>query len=103
MHDAAVKAADRLEIGALRELEHLYPAAISPLMEKHKGTFATLEKLEKDGAYDRARVFLRKSGVVEDIAKALADAGMKAADLIREEIGGVKEVAREQEETGGTR
>lgn len=103
MHDVAVEAADRLELGALRKLERLYLAAISPLMEKHKGTFATLEKLEKDGAYGRARVFLRKSGIVDDIAKALAAAGVKAADLIREEIRGVKEVAHEQEETGATR
>lgn len=103
MHDVAVEAADRLELGALCKLERLYPAAISPLMEKHKGTFETLEKLEKDGAYGRARVFLRKSGIVDDIAKALAAAGVKAADLIREEIRGVKEVAHGQEETGAAR
>lgn len=100
MYDVAVKAADRLELGVLRKLERLYPSAISPLMETHKGTFVTLEKLEKDGAYGRARVFLRKSGLVDDFAKALAAAGVKAADLIREEIHGVKEVAHEQEETG---
>lgn len=103
MHDVVVEAADRLELGVLRKLERLYPAAISPLMEKHKDTFAKLEKLEKDGAYGRARVFLRKSGIVDDIAKALAAAGVKAADLIREEIRGVKEVAHEQEKTGADR
>lgn len=100
MHDAAVKVADRIELDVLRELERLYPAAVSPLMEKHKGTFATLERLENDGAIGRARVFLRKSGLVDDIAKALAAAGVKAADLIREEIHGVKEAAHEQEEAG---
>lgn len=103
MHDKAVQAADRLELDVLCELERLYPAAISSLMEKHKGTFEKLEKLEKDGAYGRARVFLRKSGIVEDIAKALAAAGVKAAAIIREEIRGVKEVAHEQEATGATR
>ena len=103
MHDVGVESADLLELGALRKLERLYPAAISPLMEKHKGTFEKLEKFEKDGAYGRARVFLRKSGIVEDIAKALALAGVKAAAIIREEIHGVKEVAHEQGETGATR
>lgn len=98
MHDAAVEAADRLELGVLRKLERLYPAAVSPLMKKHEATFAKLEKLEADGAYGRARIFLRKSGLVDDIAKALASAGVKAADLIREEIRGVKEVAADDDE-----
>lgn len=97
MHDHTVQAADNLELDVLRKLERLYPAAISPLMKKHKATFERLEKLEKDGAYSRARIFLRKSGIVDDFAKALASAGVKAADLIREEIHGVKEVAHEQE------
>lgn len=93
MHDVAAKAADRIESGVLRELERLYPAAVSPLMEKHKDTFAKLERLEKEGAYGRARILIRRSGLVEDVARALAKAGVKAADLIRAEIAGVKEVS----------
>lgn len=102
MNDASVKAADRLELIVVRELERLYPSAISPLMKKHEATFAKLKKLEADGTYGRARVYLRKSGLVNDIAKALAAAGVKAANLIREEIHGVKEVASDddKEETG---
>lgn len=100
MHDMGVKAADGIEYGVLRELERLYPAAISPLMKKHKETFAKLDKLEKDGAYGRARVLIRRSGLVEDVAKALADAGVKAAGLIRAEISGIKEAAHEQETAG---
>lgn len=102
MHDNAVQAADRLELDVLGRLERMYPAAISPLMEKHKETFAKLEKLEKDGAIGRARVLIRRSGLVDDVAKALAAVGVKAADLIREEIRGVKEVAHDDdtEETG---
>jgi hypothetical protein len=66
-------------------------------MKKHKGTFEKLDKLEKEGAYGRARVLIRKSGLVDDIAKALAAAGVKAADLIREEVRGVKEVAADDD------
>lgn len=97
MHDNALQAADRLELDVLGKLERMYPAAISPLMEKHKGIFAKLEKLEKDGAIGRARVLIRRSGLVDDVAKALAAAGVKAADLIREEIRGVKEVAHDDD------
>ena len=97
MHDRAVQAADRLELDVLGELERMYPAAVSSLMKKHKGTFEKLDKLEKEGAYGRARVQIRKSGLVDDIAKALAAAGVKAADLIREEVRGVKEVAADDD------
>jgi hypothetical protein len=48
MHDRAVQAADRLEFDVLGELERMYPAAVSPLMKKHKGMFEKLDKLEKE-------------------------------------------------------
>lgn len=102
MNDAVVQAADRVESEALRKLERLYPAAVSPLIKKHKGTFERLAKLEKDGAYGRARVLIRQSGLVDDLARALARAGVEAAAIIREEIHGVKEVADDDDaqETG---
>lgn len=102
MNDRAVGAADRIESKVLRDLERMYPGAISPLIEKHKTTLEKLEKLENDGAYGRARVLIRKSHLVDDIAEAIASVGVKAARLIREEMRGVKEVAShdDPEETG---
>ena len=100
MHDAVVQAADGIELDVLGKLERLYPAALSPLMKKYESTFQKLEKLEKDGAYGRARVLIRQSGMVEDFAKALAEAGVKAADLIRDEMSSIREVAHEQETAG---
>lgn len=94
MYDEAVQAADRILSGTLHDLERLYPAAISPLMERYKATFDKLAKLEKDGAYGRARVLIRQSGLLDDFARAIASAGRDAADLIRAEISGIKEVAR---------
>lgn len=100
MHDAA-KAADRIELGVLRKLERLYPAAVSPLMKKHKQTFEKLARLEKDGAYGRARVLLRRSGLADDIASSLAKAGAEAADLVRREILGVKEAVSDEQTDAG--
>ena len=93
MYDAAVDAASRIESGVLRKLERLYPATLSPLMRKHKQTLDKLDRLERDGAYGRARVLIRRSGLLDDIAKAIASAGVEAATLIRAEIAAVKEVA----------
>lgn len=94
MYDRSAAQADRIEAATFRELDRLFPAALAPVMKKHKATFDKLDKLEKEGAWGRARVLIRKSGLVEDTARALAAAGREAADAIRAEISGVKEVSR---------
>lgn len=101
MHDRAVSQADRIEADTFRKLERLFPAALAPLMRKHKGTLDKLDKLERDGAYGRARVLIRRSGLLVDVARAIASAGKDAADLIRSEILGVKEVAADGPEEAG--
>ena len=68
-----------------------------PSFAHYKQSLRVVEKLEKDGAYGRARVLIRQSGMVEDFAKALAAAGVKAADLIRDEMSSIREVAHEPE------
>lgn len=97
MHDAE-KTADRLELDTLQQLERIYPAAISPLIKKHKATFDRLEKLEKAGAVGRARVMLRKSQLVDELARAIAAAGRDAAQLIRAEMRGTRKAVDDEEE-----
>ena len=94
MHDAAVEAADRLELGVLRKLERLYPSAVSPLMKKHEKTLEQLDKLMQSGATGRARVLMRRSGLLKDLAVAIAGAGSDAVSLIRDEIKGIKEAVK---------
>lgn len=96
MHDNAVQAADRIEFGVLRELERMYPAAVSPLMKKHEKTLAKLDKLMQSGATGRARVLMRRSGLLKDLAVAIAGAGSDAVSLIRGEIKGIKEAVKRE-------
>ena len=96
MHDDTVQAADRIEFGVLRELERMYPAAVSPLMKKHKKTLEKLDKLMQSGATGRARVLIRRSGLLKDLAAAIAGAGSDAVSLIRGEINGIKEAVKRE-------
>ena len=96
MNDNAVQAADRIELGVLRELERMYPAAVSPLMKKHEETLAKLDKLMQSGATGRARVLMRRSGLLKDLAVAIAGAGSDAVSLIRGEIKGIKEAVKRE-------
>ena len=94
MHDNAVQAADRIELGVLRELERMYPEAVSPLIKKHKKTLDKLDKLMQSGATGRARAVMRRSGLLKDLAVAIAGAGSDAVSLIRGEIKGIKEAVK---------
>ena len=94
MYDRAVAQADRIEAETLRELERMYPAAVSPLMKKHKKTLDKLDKLMQSGATGRARAVMRRSGLLKDLAVAIAGAGSDAVSLIRGEIKGIKEAVK---------
>lgn len=100
MRDKSVRQTDRLLAEALRKIGHLYPDALAPVMEKHKATFAKLDKLEQDGAWGRARTLIRTSGLMDDLVHALAKAGRTAADVIRAEMSGVREVAADGDDEG---
>ena len=96
MYDRAVAQADRIEAETFRELERMYPAAVSPLMKKHKKTLEKLDKLMQSGATGRARVLIRRSGLLKDLAAAIAGAGSDAVSLIRGEINGIKEAVKRE-------
>lgn len=94
MNDATVLKADELERDVMKKVARMYPAALSPVLDKHRETLEKLDKLMQSGATGRARVLVRQSGLLRDIADALADAGIDAAALIRSEIKGIKEAVR---------
>lgn len=98
MNDPTVAKADALEQDVLNKVARMYPAAFSSVLEKHSRTLDKLDKLMKSGAIGRARVLMRQSGLLRDVANALAGAGEEAVDLITREINAVKEaVALESE------
>lgn len=94
MNDATVLKADELERDVMKKVARMYPAALSPVLEKHRETLEKLDKLMQSGATGRARVLVRQSGLLRDISGALADAGVDAAALIRGEINAIKEAVR---------
>lgn len=94
MRDLAVERADALERDVLKKLARMYPAAFTPVLEKHAGTLDKLDQLMQSGATGRARVLMRRSGLIRDISAAIAGAGAEAVAMIRGEIDGVREADR---------
>ena len=94
MYDRAVAQADRIEAETFRKLERMYPEAVSPLIKKHKKTLDKLDKLMQSGATGRARAVMRRSGLLKELAVAIAGTGADAVSLIRGEIRDVKEAVK---------
>jgi hypothetical protein len=91
MSDATVLKADALERDVMRKVARMYPAAFSPVLDKHRKTLENLDKLMQSGATGRARALVRQSGLLRDVAAAIAFAGADAVALIRGEVDGIKE------------
>lgn len=101
MSDATVEYANRLEHDVIRKVARMYPAALSPVLEKHEETLQRLDKLMQEGAKGRARVLMRRSGLLKDVARALAGAGVKVARLVSDEIDSIREAVGYEPETIG--
>ena len=84
---------DRLEQKMLDEVDKAYRDVLRPVLSKHQGTLKQIEQLSQAGATGRARVLVRSSGLLEDLAQALASAGRLSAAAIRDGIDRIREVA----------
>ena len=84
--------ADSIERRVLKESAALYDEAVAGVIRKHRKTLADIRQLEEKGEYARVRVLARHSGLLNDLANALAGAGNASAQLIRTALGEVREV-----------
>lgn len=97
MIDRGMMEADRLEADLLRRLDALYAPAIAPVIERHMATLKAMERLEKDGKEGLARARLRSSGLIDDLADALAALGHDASAMIRDHLSAIREVAADDD------
>lgn len=90
--DQAMRQAVKIEQAMLRNIDAAYHDILRPVLRKHKQTLDRLDTLMQAGAMARARVLWRKSGIIEDLAAAIADAGRVSASSIRNGLTEIREV-----------
>lgn len=90
--DQAMRQAARIEQQMLSNIDAAYHDILRPVLKKHKTTLDRLDALMQSGATARARVLWRKSGIVEDLAAAIAGAGRVSSDAIRNGLTQIREV-----------
>lgn len=90
--DQAMKQAVKIEQTMLRNIDAAYHDILTPVLRKHRQTLERLDKLMQSGAMARARVLWRKSGIIEDLAAAVAGAGQASSNAIRSGLKEIREV-----------
>lgn len=64
---------------------------LQPVLHKHRQTLDRLDKLMQAGDADRASRLWRRSGLLDDLAQAIASAGAVSADVIRDALKRIRE------------
>lgn len=90
--DQAMRQAAMIEQEMLRNIDAAYHDILRPVLQKHKQTLDRLEKLMQSGANARARTLWRKSGIIDDLAAAVASAGQASSAAISNGLTEIREV-----------
>ena len=98
MHNEAYteKAADRLEYAAMKKSDAAYASALETVLRKHKQTLERIRREEQNGNYASVRLLVRSSGLLDDLARALAGAGKESAAVIGGMLGQVRGVVQDE-------
>lgn len=80
----------------LTRVDEAYGGALKPVLRKHAGTLERLGELMDAGDTTRAEHLWRRSGLLDDLAKAIAGSGKVAADAIREGLQGIREAVKRE-------
>lgn len=73
-----------------------FSGVLDPVLDKHRQTLARLDKLMQAGDADRAARLWRRSGLLDDLAQAIASAGAVSADAIRDALPRIREAVRDE-------
>ena len=83
--DKAILDSERLGLEAEEQIDAAFSVAniIDPILERHKATLDRIQKYNEQGKRGLARSLLRSSGLLDDLAKAIAGAGKKASQAVQ--------------------
>lgn len=88
----ATKRADEIEARTLDASARLYDSAAAQVIRRHAGTLRRVREMEQKGQYSLAAAQIRMSGLLDDLARALAAAGRDSAALIETALTDIREV-----------
>lgn len=90
--EKTIRKTDAIEARMIADASKAYDRAVAGVLRKHGAVIQRMKVLEKAEKYEQARVLARSSGLLDDLADAIASAGDQAAKLIRQGLMEVKAV-----------
>lgn len=78
----------------LAGIDEAYHDILRPVLLKHAETLDKLDRLMQSGAVGRARQLWQRSGLLDDLIKAIAGAGAVSAQGIRDGLKRIREAVR---------
>lgn len=92
--DQLMKTSTQIEKEMLASIDEAYHDILVPVLRKHRRDLDRLDKLMKEGDMAQARALWRRSGIVDELAMAVADAGKVSAGAIRAGLTRIREAAK---------
>lgn len=77
-------------------IDDAFADVIKPVLQRHKDTLQRIDKLMQTGDADRASRLWRRSGLLDDLAKAIAGAGTVSAEAIRDGLEHLRKAVRDE-------
>ena len=84
--------ADEIEQRMIADASAAYDPPVSRVIRRHKATLRRIAELTQEGKTGQARTLARTSGMLDDLAGAIASAGHEAAGVIRRGLEEIKAV-----------
>ena len=82
--DSSLTKCNQLAIDAQEGISKAYASSLAPVLARHQGTLHRIEELETAGQSAQARRLYRSSGLLDDLARAIANAGKDSGKLVRQ-------------------
>lgn len=92
-----ISKADRLERLMYGEIDALYERLTAPVLKQHRKTLERFQALVENNRAAQARLLLSTSGFLDDMTKALSQAGQESGVIIRRYMRRIREVAADDD------
>lgn len=95
----AILDSDRLSFHTQGAIDAMYADTVAPILARYKTTLERIEKCNEQGKRGLARSLFRSSGLLDELAGAIAGAGKAAATAVRQQRAGIMEVMADDDGT----
>ena len=93
-----MKTEKQISQAKLTKIDEAYRDPLKPVLKKHDAMLKRLDRLMQEGEAAMARQLWRRSGILDDLAQAIAKSGAVSAETIRKSLAQIRKAVSYAEE-----